>query len=301
LSFLAWVNPAPMSAEERVSYEQRLGPRFATVAALAAIFLMGGSILQLVGPHTKVEELTLDLITENKRVGLDIGGAVLNAIGWLSLGATMWFLFGATRARSPRSQSFIGIIAILGSLIAAISGIVDELLITSKASEFVHSGAQTYMEANHLTTGGAFAVVPILGLLGALMVALALVLVSLAAMRVGLLSRFMGYLGMFAGALVLIQLTPVPLVQAYWLLALAYLLSGRWPTGVPPAWRTGRAEKWPTSQEIREQRIRAAGQRGRGRSATPAPAPAPQAAGAPTPSAARAGGAGAKRKRKRRK
>jgi hypothetical protein len=299
LSFLARVNPGPMSPEDRVSYERRVGPRFAVVAALAAIFLMAGSILQLVGPHTKVEELTLDLITESKRVGLDIGGAVLNALGWLSLAATMWFLFGATRARSPRSQSFIGILAILGGVIAAISGIVDELLITSKAHDFVHSAAQTYTEANHLTSGGAFAVVPILGLLGALMVALALVLVSLAAMRVGLLSRFMGYLGMFAGALVLIQITQVPIVQAYWLLALAYLISGRWPTGVPPAWKTGRAEKWPTSQEMREQRIRAAGQRGRGRTATPAPAP--QAAGAPTPSASGGGSAAAKRKRKRRK
>jgi hypothetical protein len=301
LSFLARVNPEPMSAEDRVSYERRVGSRFAVVAALAAIFLMAGSILQLAGPHTKVEELTLDLITENKRVGLDIGGAILNSLGWLSLAATMWFLFGATRARSPRSQSFIGILAILGGLIAAISGIVDELLITSKAHQFVHSGAQTYQEANHLTSGGAFAVVPILGLLGALMVALSLVLVSLAAMRVGLLSRFMGYLGMFAGALVLIQITQVPIVQAYWLLALAYLISGRWPTGVPPAWKTGRAEKWPTSQEMREQRIRSAGQRGRGRTATPAPAPAPQAAGSPGPSASNGGNTGAKRKRKRRK
>jgi hypothetical protein len=297
LSFLARVNPEPMSAEDRVSYERRVGPRVAVVAALAAIFLMAGSILQLVGPHTKVEELTLDLITETKRVGLDIGAAILNSLGWLCLAATMWFLFGATRARSSRSQPFIGILAILGGVIAAVSGIVDELLITSKAHQFVHSGAQTYQEANHLTSGGAFAIVPILGLLGALMVALSLVLVSLAAMRVGLLSRFMGYLGMFAGALVLIQITQVPIVQAYWLLALAYLISGRWPTGVPPAWKTGRAEKWPTSQEMREQRIRAAGQRGRGRTATPAP----QAAGAPVPSASNGGNTGAKRKRKRRK
>jgi hypothetical protein len=288
-----------MSAEDRVAYERRLGPRFAVVAALAAVCLMAGSILQLTGPHTKVEELTLDLITENKRVGLDIGAGILNSLGWLALAATMWFLFGATRARSPRSQSFIGVIAVIGGALAAISGIVDELLITSKAQQFVHSGTQTYMEAHNLTSGGAFAVVPILGLLGALMVALALVLVSMSAMRVGLLSRFMGYLGMFAGALVLIQLTQVPIVQAYWLLALAYLFSGRWPTGVPPAWTTGRAEKWPTSQEMREQRIRAAGQRGRGRTATPAPAP--QTVGAPTAPAQNRGSAGAKRKRKRRK
>jgi len=59
-------------------------------------------------------------------------------------------------------------------------------------------------------------------------------------MRVGLLTRFMGYLGIFTGVLVLFPIgSPVPVVQGFWLLALAYLFSGRWPNGVPPAWRSG--------------------------------------------------------------
>ena len=93
--------------------------------------------------------------------------------------------------------------------------------------------------------------------------AVAFVLVALQAMNVGLLTRFMGYLGMFAGALFLFQITQVPVVQCFWLLALAYLLSGRWPTGVPPAWRTGRAEPWPSSAEVRAQRMAQGGGRGR--------------------------------------
>ena len=79
-------------------------------------------------------------------------------------------------------------------------------------------------------------------------------LVSLHAMNAGLLTRFMGYLGMFAGALVLFQIIQVPVVQAYWLVAVAYLISGRWPTGIPPAWRSGRAEPWPSSAELRARR-----------------------------------------------
>ena len=100
----------------------------------------------------------------------------------------------------------------------------------------------------------------------------------------------MGYLGMFAGVLVLFQITQVPVVQGYWLLAVAYLISGRWPTGVPPAWRTGRAEPWPL---VRRDAGAAGGPRRRARSAgacgpKPAPKAEPQPARTRRPSSARA-------------
>jgi hypothetical protein len=134
-----------------------------------------------------------------------------------------------------------------------------------------------------------------------LLIALSFVLVSLNAMRIGLLPRFMGYLGMIAGALVLFPFLPVPIVQAYWLLALAYLVSGRWPTGVPPAWRTGRAEMLPSSAEVRARRAaERSGGGDRGGRSKPAPAstPAPEAAGAG--GGARTRASTPKRKRKRR-
>jgi hypothetical protein len=84
-------------------------------------------------------------------------------------------------------------------------------------------------------------------------------------------------------------------VQGFWLVALAYLISGRWPTGVPPSWRSGRAEPWPSAQELREQRIRASGGAARAR---PTATPAPEAVGA---SASRTRSTTPKRKRKRRK
>jgi hypothetical protein len=65
----------------------------------------------------------------------------------------------------------------------------------------------------------------------------------------------MGYVGVFAGVMILFPiLSTVPVVQGYWLLALGYLLSGRWPSGVPAAWSTGQIERWPTTAELREQR-----------------------------------------------
>jgi hypothetical protein len=60
-------------------------------------------------------------------------------------------------------------------------------------------------------------------------------------------------LGIIVGVLFVIPIgSPVPVVQAFWLGALAYLLSGRWPNGVPPAWESGKAEPWPSAQEMRE-------------------------------------------------
>jgi hypothetical protein len=120
-------------------------------------------------------------------------------------------------------------------------------------------------------------------------------------MRVGLLTRFLGYLGIFAGVMVIIPVVQLPVVQAYWLAALAYLLTGRWPSGVPKAWNTGRAEPWPSAAEMREQR--AEGIRRQGGRPKPGrkPAPVPEPESEPEPVAARSTRANTpKRKRKRR-
>lgn len=290
---------APMPADQVLSREGRLRPRLAVVSGLAGVLLMVGAVIQLSGPHTKVDELTLDLIVANKRFHLDLLAAILNALGSLGVAATLAFLVGATRARNPQTQPYIRIIALLAGALAAISGVIYPVMIAAKAHQFVTTGAQTYQEANHLANGGAILALQLLGQASALLLAVAFVLVSLGAMRVALLTRFMGYLGIFAGVLFLFQITQVPVVQTYWLLAFAYLLSGRWPTGTPPAWTSGRAEKWPSTQELREQRIRASGARGAGGRGKPVPEPV----GAPAPSTGPSSNAraGAKRKRKRRK
>jgi hypothetical protein len=225
------------------------------------VVIMVAAIIQMLGPHTKVDEATLDLIYANKRVGLDIVASVVSAAGSIVIGLTLLFLLDAAKARNDQVPPFIRVITIAGPLIAAIAGVVYAIVISSKAHTFATTGQQTYAEAHKITSSGGLVALQIVGLLGALLVALAIVLVSLQAMRVGLLTRFLGYLGMFAGALVLFQITPIPIVETYWFIALAVLFVGRWPSGEPLAWRTGRAEKWPSSQQIREQRIRAANER----------------------------------------
>jgi hypothetical protein len=285
-----------MTADEQLLYETRVRNRQAVVSALAAILLLAAAIVQLSGPHTTVDELTVDLITANKRFPLDLIAAVLNALGSLALAWTLVFLFGSSRARRPELKSFIKYIAMAGGVLAAITGVVYAIVVAIKVHEFVTTGAQTYDEANNLTGSAGLLSLQLLGQAAALLIAIGFVLVSLNAMRVGLLSRFMGYLGIFAGVLVLFQITQVPIVQAYWLLAFAYLVSGRWPTGVPPAWRSGRAEPWPSSQQNRASRL-AAGGNGR---AKPAATPAPSTVGAPGRDGGRSRPGAAKRKRKRR-
>jgi len=277
-----------MSVDDRLLYESRVRTRQVVLAVAAAVLLVLAAVIQVTGPHAKVEELTLDLITVHKRFPRDLVGAAINAAGLLSLAGVLSYLYGAARARNPQLQSFIRIIVLAGGVLAGAAGLAYAILIAVKANQFVTSGSETYQQANHITGSGGILILQLAGQLGALLLAIGFLLVSLGAMRVGLLTKLMGYLGIFAAILVLFQITPVPVVQAYWLFALAYLISGRWPTGVPPAWRSGKAEPWPSSSALRQERAIRAG----ARRTTPSPTAQPQPVGAP---------AASKRKRKRRR
>jgi hypothetical protein len=253
-----------MSPEETLAHEARVRNRYAAAAVIAGVLLIIGAVIQLSGPHASVNELTLDLLIANKRFPLDLIASVLNALAALAAAAVLIYLWQAARARNPeRVRSYIRIVVILAGVLTAVAGVVYAAVVAIKVHQFATTGAQTYEEANRLTSGGGLLALQLLGQAAALLVAVAFVLVSLQAMNQGLLSRFMGYLGMFAGALFLFQITQVPVVQAFWLLALGYLITGRWPSGVPPAWRSGRAEPWPSGAEMRARRAAAAGAGGR--------------------------------------
>src|SRR5450755_3286256 len=176
-----------MSADDQLLYEARARNRMAAVAGLAGILVLVGSIVQLSGPHTAVDELTLDLITANKRFPLDLIAAVLNAVGSLGVAWTLMFLFRSSSARRPELKSYIKYIAISGGVLAAITGVVYAIVVAVKVHEFVTTGAQTYDEANHLTSSAGLLGLQLVGQLAALLLAVGFVLVSLNAMRVGLL------------------------------------------------------------------------------------------------------------------
>ena len=286
-----------MQPEQQLEYEARVRNRQVVLAGAAGVLVMVAVLVQLPGAHVKVNEQTLGLITEHKRIALDLAGSVISAIGTLALAWTLAFLFGAARAREPRTRpGYMGLVAIAAGVIAAVAGIASSVASARASDEFVNDGSQTWPQADAILHR-AWVVIPEIGVyLGALLLAVSFVLICLGAMRVGLLPRFMGYLGIIAGVLTIIPIIPIPIVEAYWLLALAYMLSGRWPSGVPPAWTSGVAVPWPSSQQVRASRAQGGGRASRGR----APEPVPQPAGGPAPAASTRSTA-SKRKRKRRK
>ncbi len=298
-----------MAVEQRLQYEARVRTRHSLIAAVAAICLIVSAVLQLAGPHANVNELTVGLIFEHRRFGLDLVGAAIEAIGWLALGWTLRFLFDCTRARESKIPAYVGVIALVGAPLAGIGILGYVISYGSVASQFVSHGAQTYPQAQHLMSSPALSAFQIMDYLGELLLAVAFVMTSLNAMRAGLLTRFLGFLGIIGGVLTLFVITPIPIVQFYWLAAVAYLLSGRWPSGVPPAWRSGKAERWPSAAEVREQQARARAARAPALTRDAVPAQATAGAGRGGGSAqgkdgaARTGAArpGAKRKRKRRR
>src|ERR1700733_2681148 len=262
-----------MSTEAQLQYEGRVRNRQAVIAIVAGVLGMVAAILGLTGPHAKVNELTLGLITDHKRATLDLIAGVLTACCQVAVAATLVFLFRCSKARRPEAPGFLPIIAIAGGALTAICAIANPIVLHSKVDQFLSTGGQTYDEASRLTGGGVLLALQIGAQLGSLLLAVSVVLIALQSMRVGLLPRPLGYTGIFAGALILFPVVVIPIVQMGWLLALGYLFTGRWPSGVPPAWQTGNAESWPSSNEMRARRA-AAGQATRARRGASAPAPA---------------------------
>jgi MFS family permease len=249
---------------------ERAGARLAIAgAALAAILPMAGGIIGGVVLQDQPNESTGELLYIHDHAGTLIASAALLSLGALAMTLPLRHLYMATKHRRPELPRVALFCAILGPVALAIGQVALQIILASKAATFADpaSGDQTYEEAKDILESGAVQVVRTIGLAASLALGFAFVMIALNAMRVGLLTRFMGILGIIVGALFVLPLAPgPPVVQSFWLGALAFLFAGRWPNGVPPAWTTGKAEPWPSQQELREQRER---------ESPPAPSPEP--------------------------
>jgi hypothetical protein len=219
---------------------------------------------------------------------------VLKALGFIAIAWALTFLMVAARARRPQIAKPLVYAAMVGAVLSAIAGIAFWAAYSSAVSDFL-AGPHTVDRAADAGGGSLLLTGQLVGLAGQLALAAGFVFVSLNAMRAGLITRFMGILGCIIGLLVVIPIGPLPVVQTFWLAALAALLFGFWPSGMPPAWRTGEAQPWPSQAEVAAKRREAMqARRGGRRGPAPPPPPADQAVAAgPAPERA-------KRKRKRR-
>ena len=139
-----------VTASQQLSYEARVRPRQAIVAAAAGLLLVGSAAVQLAGPHANVAELTLGLVIEHKRFALDVVGAVVQGIGWAAVAWTLIFLLGAARAREPQVPAYIRYIPLVGAPLAAVGIVAYIVGYGHQADQFVAHGSQTYPQANHL-------------------------------------------------------------------------------------------------------------------------------------------------------
>jgi xanthosine utilization system XapX-like protein len=265
-----------MSAvDEQLERERRLAPLAVAGTALAAILPMAGAIVGAGVLADQPKDSASKLLYFNAHDGTLIMSSILLSLGALAIMVPLTYLYSATKFRRPQLPRVALFCVIFGCITLAIVQVASQIVLTDKAATFASTGSQTYEEAKDVFDSAILRGMAAAGLAAQLSLGFAFVMISLNAMRAGLLTKFMGILGIIVGVLFVVPLAPgPPVVQAFWLVALAALFGGRWPSGVPPAWRSGKAEPWPSAQEIREQRERELGKAEPAPAAAPAPAPA---------------------------
>ncbi len=281
-----------MATEEQLQAERRERPRMAIVAAAAAVLTLLATLVGFLSGSAP-RNLPGSLIYFHDHQVVIALGALCSVVSSIAIAFVLAFLYRAALNRNPTAPSQVRYLIWIGGGAAAIFFAAAQVVLSVKIAHFVSHGTQTYDEAKTAADYGALG---ILGPVAQLVLAAAIVIVSINAMRVGLLPRFLGYVGIISAVLFVIPLVRVPIVQVYWLGALAALFMGRVPKPIPPAWESGESMPWPSTAELREQRVRDADAR-RGGAVTAGDVVAPQDSDADV-----ASGAGAvRRKRKKRR
>jgi hypothetical protein len=304
---------------DQLAWEARLRPRVSLAAAFAGLAILGSEVWTTIllrggpeapgylesleragrpGPIGELETLRLEAFRYYVDNGAQvIGAGVVRALGYIALGLVLVFLAAAVRSRNEDYRRYSAIAALVGAVLVGVALLAYAIGSVNALNEVVE-GDRTVEAASDIPANSLLAMAEILGVspqssIAQFLLGLGMLFVSLNAMRVGLLTKFLGILGIIAGVLVVIPLGPLPVVLGFWLLAVALLLVGRGRGGMPPAWQTGKAEPWPSQQELVEERRKRAEARRPPREPEPEPEAEAVPAGRPHPSSK-------KRKRKRR-
>ena len=266
----------PATVEDTLAWEAEQRPRAAIAAIAAGLLLLIGSIITGVAlsdqPQVTVIEALRDaagsppadgglrtaaaLFYHDRTISLTVGQVLFGLGGLLASGALI-YLFLATRARKPGMGQAALIALAVGGVAVVVGVVVAQVARDVSLASFASSSDHGTAAAHDAITPPAYVVGSLFQYLGRLALAVGFLMVALNAMRVGLLTRFMGVLGVLSGLLFLLQVTALPVVQAFWLVALGALFARQWPRAVPPAWTSGKAEPWPSRQEQLEARASA--------------------------------------------
>ncbi len=221
-----------------------------------------------------------------------IASFLISNLGALGMLVPLRYLAAAEMARSPTPSRIAGQLALFGPIMLAVFLPAFEISLILGAHSYLSHSARDAAAITAATAGGLRVAFQLILTVGTLALAAAFIMISLRAMRVGLLTKMMGIVGIIAGVLFLIPLTPLPVIQALWLVFFAAMLLQFGGRPLPEAWSVLEPRPWPARERVaRQPRQPSRGLRRGGASSPPVPAPA--APSGPSPSASK------KRKRRR--
>ena len=264
--------------EQQLAWEARQRPRAGIAAIVGAVLTLAGFIWSAAafkdlprsyflnslgqalqpGPIGRLPSLrTAEFQFYDSHAFTFIGSSVVRGIAYIGFAWAVTFLGQATRARRPELPRLIVYVPLFGALLSAVGSVLGGIGTVVAVSHFL-DGPRTVDAAADVATDSLLLTANLISTLAPLAIAAGLLLVSLNAMRVGLLTRFLGILGMIVAALAVILQFVFAFALTFWLLSLGLLFLNTVPGGAPPAWRTGKAEPWPSQRELAEARRAAA-------------------------------------------
>jgi len=264
-----------VTPEQELAWEAERRPRAVFGAATAALLILGGGIfsgvassrnyptvglVQAIAPALQgkasaaIDPHVAAAQFYDHRSGQLAGAAAITAVGTLLMAYVLLYIAHAVRARREDFPPAFRLLPVIGAVAVTVTSIAFAIALGHNAHQYL-AGPRTADAVHQIQqTGTAMSIIRPVAIAGQLALAFGLVVISLNAMRVGLLTRFMGVLGIIVGVLFVIPLGTLPVVQAFWLGALAVLIAQRWPSGQPRAWITGTAVPWPSQADVRQQR-----------------------------------------------
>ena len=244
-----------MSRDEQLAWEERAGKPAAIAAIATALVGFGGYILyqSAIGDREDGMDGLLAAVDEHSSDYLAAG--VLQALSLLLLIPVLLYLYRVIRYRRPEFSQSAAVLGVIGALGFAITAVIQQLELIDAAEDFFpYEGKGNREDAaeDHVEDALSPALQGV-GVGGQLALAVSVVMLGVNAIRVGVLSRFMGVLGVAMGVMMVIPFGIQPILQLFWLTAVAVMFLGRWPGGRGPAWQTGEAVPWPSAAEQRDE------------------------------------------------